>query len=233
VAGVGAAEPAGASAGATEVVEALDGATVALADGSRLRLAGIEAPGEGPAAEAARRELGALVAGRRVEAREARADRHGRALAQLVREDGLWVQAELLRRGHARVRTRPEDRDRARALLEAEAEARERRLGLWALAAFRVRDAAGRPGPPDRFHVVEGTVLAAGSARGRVYLNFGPDRRADFTAVVESRDLRAFRAAGLDPAGLAGRRVRVRGWLFERDGPMVELTHPEQVELLP
>jgi hypothetical protein len=26
--------------------------------------------------------------------------------------------------------------------------------------------------------------------------------------------------------------VRVRGWLYERDGPAIEATHPEQIEVL-
>jgi len=31
---------------------------------------------------------------------------------------------------------------------------------------------------------------------------------------------------------LEGRRVRVRGWIYERNGPTMDLTHPEQVEML-
>jgi hypothetical protein len=33
--------------------------------------------------------------------------------------------------------------------------------------------------------------------------------------------------------GLAGKRVRVRGWIEWRSGPMIAVTHPEQLELLP
>ena len=35
-------------------------------------------------------------------------------------------------------------------------------------------------------------------------------------------------AAGLEPKKLAGRRVRVRGWIEERGGPWIEAARPEQ-----
>lgn len=44
--------------------------------------------------------------------------------------------------------------------------------------------------------------------------------------------LRAFRRGGLDPAALAGKRVRIRGWLLWRNGPYIGATHPEQVEVI-
>jgi hypothetical protein len=43
----------------------------------------------------------------------------------------------------------------------------------------------------------------------------------------------AFAAAGVDLKTLAGRRLRARGFLAWRNGPMIEATHPEQIELLP
>jgi hypothetical protein len=36
----------------------------------------------------------------------------------------------------------------------------------------------------------------------------------------------------MTPTSLAGRLLRVRGWLREWNGPMIEATHPEQIELL-
>ena len=37
---------------------------------------------------------------------------------------------------------------------------------------------------------------------------------------------------GFDLAAYDGRRVRVRGWLKSLNGPMIEVTHPEQIEVL-
>ena len=68
--------------------------------------------------------------------------------------------------------------------------------------------------------------------RGRIYLNFGDDWRRDFTVRIAPRDKRAFARAGLDLLALEGRTIRVRGWIKWRDGPMIDATHPEQIELV-
>jgi hypothetical protein len=45
------------------------------------------------------------------------------------------------------------------------------------------------------------------------------------------RDESAFAAAGVEPKKLEARRVRVRGWIEERNGPRIEAARPEQIEL--
>ena len=44
---------------------------------------------------------------------------------------------------------------------------------------------------------------------------------------------RRLAAAGLDLAGLTGRNILVRGYLFDAAGPMIEVTHPAQIEVEP
>ena len=39
-------------------------------------------------------------------------------------------------------------------------------------------------------------------------------------------------AAGIDPEEYEGRTVRTRGWVKSYNGPMIEATHPEQIEVL-
>jgi hypothetical protein len=72
-----------------------------------------------------------------------------------------------------------------------------------------------------------------GEGSGRIYLNFADDWRSDFTISIERKDIPAFTEAGIDPKQLAGKQVRVRGWIEWRNGPMIAATHPEQLELLP
>jgi hypothetical protein len=68
---------------------------------------------------------------------------------------------------------------------------------------------------------------------GRIYLNFGDDWRSDFTISIDRKEIPAFAAAGIDLKVLAGKKVRVRGWIEWRNGAMIAATHPEQLELLP
>ncbi len=239
------------------VVRVLSGDQVLLDDGSIVRLVNILAPkrpflfGKAPdpsarppwpPAEAARKALAALVAGRsvRLSFTGLRKDRHGRWLAHLhvKPSDGgppVWVQQRLVRAGHARVYSFVDSRACAPALLAAERAARRARLGLWRHAAYRIRSAArwrALLAYRYTFQIVEGRVLAVGRARGRIYLNFGPDWRQDFTVIVERRDARRFARAGFDLMALEGQRIRVRGWLIEKNGPAIRATHPEQIERL-
>jgi len=225
------------------VSEAIDGDTLRLNDGATLRLVGIEAPKpplgrrDGrpwPIADRARAALAELALGKSVTLvyGGAREDRYGRRLAQVYLADGLWLQGELLRRGLARVHTVEDNRALAAAMLEEERGARAARRGLWALNVYRIRRPDELGADADSFQLVEGTVLTAAVTAGRGYLNFGADRHSDFTVVVPAKARRLLREAGIDVAALAGRHVLVRGWIMLRDGPMIELTHPEAIELM-
>ena len=79
---------------------------------------------------------------------------------------------------------------------------------------------------------MEGRVLLADEAQGRVYLNFGRSWKDDVTAVIDRGALKLFSASGLDPLKLQGALVRIRGWVDDLDGPRIEITHPGQIEVL-
>jgi len=226
------------------VVRIVDGDTLGLDDGTEVRLVGLQAPKralgrEGfvdwPLADEAMAGLGALALGRRVALAHGgrRVDRHGRALAHLRRDDGLWVQGAMLDRGLARVYSFADNRTAVGDMLALERGARAARRGIWALDWYAVRDAAAvTSGDLDSFQLVEGQVRDAAEIRGgRVFLNFGADWRRDFTVTVGPGDRDVFRAAGLDLLALGGRRIRVRGWIHERNGPMIDADHPEQIEV--
>ena len=107
---------------------------------------------------------------------------------------------------------------------------------MWASYVYRIEPAldAKRLGRLiHSYQLVEGTVVAVGEGGGRLYLNFTKDWRSDFTVSVDRKNASAFAAAGIDLKALAGKRLRARGFLAWRDGPTIEATHPEQIELLP
>ena len=233
----------GGRAGVREVV---DGDTVILerpVDGAvQVRLVGLQAPKlplgrpgfpTWPLAEEAKLALEDLVSGRPVALRYGgrRLDRHGRHLAHLFLDEGTWVQGALLRLGMARVYSFADNRARVADMLAIEAAARAARLGIWGHPFYAVRNPAEAARHMDTFQLVEGRVLDAAKVKGRVYLNFGVDWRTDFTVSIGSKPLRLFRKAGIDPLLFEGRIIRARGWLKRRNGPMIEATHPEQIEV--
>jgi micrococcal nuclease len=231
------------------VKEVVDGDTVVIdppiAGAKQIRLVGIQAPKlplgrknfkPWPKAADSKYALEAMVRGRHVRLHYggSRLDRHGRHLAHLFLDDGAWVQGNMLKAGMARVYSFADNRAVVAAMLARERGAREHKRGIWALDFYKPRAAEAAPLMRElgTFQLVEGRVQKAAKVKGRVYLNFGANWRDDFTATLAPGVVKLARQEGLDVAGLGGRQVRVRGWLKSRNGPMIEITHPEQIELL-
>jgi endonuclease YncB( thermonuclease family) len=234
--------------GSGTVATVLDGRSFVLEDGREVRLDGIEVPpvaGSGVNAEraaagrTAKAALEELVLHRPValHARDAAADRYGRIVAQadVFTDSGPRpVVEELLTRGQARMAADTGDAACAAALLEREARARAAKLGLWSDPYYSVRaagDLAGLLAERGRFSVVEGTILSVRESGGIIYMNFGRRWSQALTVTIGKRREAIFTAAGLDPKRLGNRRVRVRGWIEERNGPRIEATRPEQIEI--
>ena len=82
-----------------------------------------------------------------------------------------------------------------------------------------------------QFTVAEGKVLSVRASGGTIYLNFGRRWSQALTVTILKRHERIFRPAGLQLKSLENRRIRVRGWIEERNGPRIEATSPEQIEM--
>ncbi|MEX2452134.1 MAG: thermonuclease family protein [Rhodospirillales bacterium] len=228
------------------VQDVIDGDTITLKKkihGSReIRLVGIQAPKlplgrkdftAWPLSTDSKRALEKLVRRKTltVTLDGRRQDRHGRLLAHLF--DGhTWIQGELLRLGMARVYSFPDNRSRVEAMLTLERDARAAKRGIWADPFYAIRSPKEAEKHIGTFQIVRGRVIDTAKVRTQVYINFTADWRSDFTIAVRARALRLFREAGVDPLTFKGKVVQVRGWLRRRNGPMIEATHPEQIEMI-
>jgi endonuclease YncB( thermonuclease family) len=219
--------------GSASVAAVRDGRTLALSDGHELRLAAIDVPaGDGAL-------LRKLVSGQplRLASLGSDHDRYGRIVAFVFAGDAEQsVQQALLAAGEARVSGHVGDKACAEALLATEREARAGRRGLWAdpnFAPLPAENSLRLTGERGHFTLVEGRVLSVRESGGTIYVNFGRRWTRDFSAVVPRRLKRAFADAGIDLARLAGRRVRVRGFIEQRRGPIIDVDAPEQIELTP
>lgn len=170
---------------------------------------------------------------RLVEADIAR-DRHGRRPAQVFLADTpeLWLQGSLVREGLAVVHGGPSRRSRQADLLALENEARRAGRGLWRLAELQPLSTQRAGEAIDRWRLIEGGVQETAVIRGRGYINFGADWREDFTIYLDPERLAQYEEASGPLNRLQDRRLRVRGWLVSYNGPMIELSYPEQIEVL-
>lgn len=212
----------------------VDAALLQLADGRTIRLAGVFVPPKERAGAVAL--VASLVAGNGVSLGNlsGQGDRYGRFSAHAFAGGGGWIQGELLRRGLAIALTFRDDRACAKALLTAETEGRLAKAGLWASPDFAIARSENPSllGQRNGYQIVEGRVLSVGKTATTVYLDFGRNWATDFTVTVSTSDAALFESEGMVLHDLEGRRVRVRGWLAESNGPMIKVDHPEQIEVL-
>ncbi|HEX2215616.1 MAG TPA: thermonuclease family protein [Xanthobacteraceae bacterium] len=230
------------AAGAVRAV--IDGRTLALTDGTVVRLAGLDLPsGDDPSTKSlaaqAKAFLESLASGRTITAKsESRSrDRYGRVPAYVFLTEGLEgpLQRAILARGFARVAARAGERICAGGLLASERRAREAGLGLWGdprHAVQRAEDFAAVMARRGTFALIEGRVVSVRESGGTIFVNFGRRWSEDFTVTIAKRNERTLVGAGLNPKSLERRFVRVRGFVEERGGPWIEVTRPEQVEVI-
>jgi endonuclease YncB( thermonuclease family) len=241
-------------AGTATVSKVLDGRSFVLDDGREVRLPNIEVPvmsrageseGQGrPGSEAqaragsaARAALEGMLAGKSVELRQSRpaTDRYGRMIADaFLPQNARSAAQEMLARGFARVSGQTVDAGCAAAFLASEAAAHRAKLGLWGEAYYAV---IGADNLSDllvhrgHFALVEGKVLSVRESGAVIYINFGPRWSEALTVTIAKRNERNLIASGLNPRQIENVRVRVRGWLEERNGPRMEVSRPEQIEI--
>ncbi len=237
-------------AGPRHAVErVVDGETIVLDDGQEVRLIGALAPrrlkreGGSPPwkpEQDAIAALDSLVLGRSVELAfsERRRDRYGRLLAHVFLErDGrrVWVQGDLLSRGHARAYGLPGNFACMNELLAHEAVAREAGIGLWSNAAYDTRS-ADFPRQLMRlrntYQIIEGTVVDVAPTKSGLFLNFSEDWKTDLTVGVSRKVQRAHPEWAETLSALKAKHVRMRGWITYRNGPYVEIRDPSQIEIV-
>ncbi len=234
----------------SKVTQITDGDSVILEDGTRVRLIGIQAPKlslgreeftDWPLANEAKQALSTIALNKRVrlDFGSEKQDRHGRTLAHLfvINDDDseVWLQKYMLQRGMARVYSFADNRLCIPDLLNYEATARSNQQGIWGDDYYKIR-IAEKPNRilklDNRYELVEGRVISATKVGSRTYLNFGKNYKDDFTIVIEKYGQKIFNKADINPLAYENALIRVRGWIEIKNGPIIEVTHPEQIEVL-
>jgi micrococcal nuclease len=224
------------------VVESVkNGKSFTLEDGTVVRLAllqvpnvqeedGKQRPGQ-PMGEEARRALSSLVKGQKVKLQTGKEprDHHNRLIAFATREDGTNVQEWMVREGWAMVYGFADNRDKLPPLLKLETQARAAKRGIWKHPYWQVKDAATLKVNEDRYLLMEGVPTGVAKVKNTWYINFDEDWKTDTTAQVSAGDYRRFKKQDLSK--LVGKKLLLRGWVYERNGPMMDIVLPEQISI--
>ncbi len=232
-----------------QVLDVSDYGTLVLSDNRTVRLAGVILPlvpdkvsdrENWQGSVNSINEIKSLLVGRNVQLHlsDMKRDRYGIWPAYvylLKRGKKVWVQKKLVLEGFARVSSINYKSECIGQLLEAERGARLAKRGVWKHEAFQVRSAGdvwGLIRLVDRFQIVEGKVADAVDVKGRIYLNFGRDWRRDFTVKIPRKSWKQFHEKGLSLSSFKEQKVRVRGWIQLRNGPLIEARHPDLIEFI-
>ena len=70
------------------------------------------------------------------------------------------------------------------------------------------------------------------SVRNQLYLNFGDNWKTDFTIQVSTGLRKQFAREGVDLMGIGQQKIRVRGYLREYNGLLIELEDTAHLEVL-
>lgn len=174
----------------------VDGDTVYLRDGRKVRLLGVNTPERGqPFYDEAKQFLTDAGLGQavRIETDVQSHDRYGRLLAYLYLPDGTFLNIEIVRRGYAQAWTiSPNSRYEA-DFTNAEREARDKRRGLWATSSIPLEIVGIEPDPegPDEERLNDETVTIKNVGTSTVRLGgFRLSDRSNLTYIFPEISLR-------------------------------------------
>lgn len=216
----------------------IDGDTVIMHGGERVRLLGINAPevahhnrpGE-PLGEEAREALQRLVTGKHLTLQfdRERRDHYGRLLAYLFLEDGRLVNSLLLEQGWVHVSLHWPNLKYDQAFMQKERLAREAGRGIWALEHFHLHPVKKAKDMLNTFARFKGDVTRVRKYARGFHLDFGNT----LIATIPKERLALFTSAGVEPGKLKGRTLIIRGWVRgSRSVTRLYLEHPLQLESL-
>lgn len=215
------------------LLRVLDGDTLLLKGGERLRLIGVDTPELGrdgaapePQAVAARDRLRLWLAGQGgglgLRLDRERRDRHGRLLAHVYTQAGASLSEWLLAQGLGYSLVVPPNDWRLGCRLAAQAQARRARLGLWGDPAYRARGGREITGLDAGLYRLRDRIVRVGRGGGALWLNV-PGKVA---IRIPEAELPAFgdRLEG----NLVGHRVEVLGRFQPYRGELrLSLRHPD------
>lgn len=214
----------------------IDGDTVELSNGRRVRYIGVDTPetmkkvagkwlyDPEPFAAEAKKLNRSLVGGKRVslEFGSRKEDKYGRWLAY-VETDGKMANEELLREGYAVLVVYPPNDKYLEDLVEAQEEAKMARRGVWKdLKTISAGEAGANIG---RVVTVRGKVNEIVSSGNTVYIDLA---ERGVSVVVYGPNLRFFQGS---LRGYEKKVLEITGKIKDIKGPSLVVYHPTQVRI--
>ena len=225
-----------------DVVRVIDGDTIVITGGERIRYIGIDAPEVNEVFyQEAKDKNRELVEGKNIRfvvCKYEQRDNYGRLLAWVYTGD-IFVNELLVKEGYAKIFIIPPcGTEKQEEFKNYEKEAKDKGLGLWVMDGklteqnekpIHAETAAQYIG---KTKAVSGKVINVFDRGKAIFLNFGADYKKDFTAVIFNKDIGRFKGKGIDPVNFyKGKEVFVIGKIIEYNGPEIVVKNPSQIKI--
>lgn len=160
----------------------------------------------------------------------------GESLVELVcGPQNIWISGQLVSEGLALVAPNISNPETVTELLKIEAQARAAKIGLWrdAPPSWQILTADQAAQHLNSWQIVSGQIQNVGMTKDMVFLNFGKNWKDDFTVSIPNELRREMMKNRINPQSLRGQTVRIRGWVRNYNGAMIDLETLGQLEILP
>lgn len=224
------------------VKEVLKSDMVMLDNNRRYKMDNIRIPPyeEGPAIEGLKRAfLGRKVIIYSYHESLSQFDRYGLPLVHILTDDGTWLQDYLVSNGLAWAYSTETSRQTVDYLKHSEEKARAANEGFWKDPAYAIKTPENVTDCIDSYQIVEGKITSVAMTNRGIFFNFGTDWKTDFTvripagfATLYPDEVAAPPKQRSNPMTWKGRWVRIRGWVTRNNGPLIDMTHLEQMDVI-
>ncbi|MEM7616854.1 MAG: thermonuclease family protein [Pseudomonadota bacterium] len=149
-----------------------------------------------------------------------------------------WLQQELITKGYALFYGYSNFYNYYPALQTVEKESKAQIYGMWQSDRMTVINANNVDNynsnySNNKFQLFEGIITNISKNGNVTFINFGNDWKNDFTVMINAANKKYLKEYFLfDFNQLKGRKVKIRGWVENYNGPMIKLSVPGQLQIL-
>ena len=222
----------------SEVSRIVDGDTIHLKNGRKIRFIGINTPEIGykgkpsqPFSQQAKKSLQSLLQQNQkvgLYYDKERKDKYKRTLAYVILSDGQNVAEVLLKKGLAQSIVVPPNDQQINCFRQLEKQARQANSGIWQLAENQLISAAALPLKTKGYRLISGQISSYNESRKSIYLQL----TNKLAIRIAKKDKRYFSNTNLK--SIVGKKVLVRGWLNTYKGRQsIHLRSEHDLEITP
>lgn len=224
-----------------QVAQVVDGDTIKLIDGRKLRLIGINTPERGrngkqnePFYQAAKDQLQQIINNNKNQVKivfgKSKRDRYKRVLVHIFTLNNENITATLIKNGMGFSIAIPPNIQLLKCYQDAEHEAQKQKRGIWKHSYSHAIDVKLLENSARGFFRVSGTVQRVGESRTSFWLNLNTKSESKFALRILKKNLIYF--THFHPKDLINRQLTARGWIYKiKNEQRMNIHHPASLQI--